>query len=325
MKIFLGWSGERSQGMAVAIRDWLPLVLHYAEPWVSETDIAAGERWADAIAKELDACNFGILCVTPENLSSPWILFEAGSLAKSLENSRVVPLLLDLDLSGIAGPLAQFQAKKIDRSGVEEAVLSINRSAADPVQDTRVKQLFDALWPDLESKLHTIPAPREAAKPARSQSQILEDLVASVRALEAKLRDASESAPRPLRHRRLERINPMMLKDLAMVSGSSGPGDPMELLIFASLVRDEAPWLYELALDAYKSARAGNARQAGVAIERFRLASRILAEGPFAEEFGVDSRVIQYMLWQIDELQRSQPREVARRPRRQPKADTQPE
>jgi hypothetical protein len=29
------------------------LVLHYVEPWLSEKDIAAGERWTDAIAKEL--------------------------------------------------------------------------------------------------------------------------------------------------------------------------------------------------------------------------------------------------------------------------------
>lgn len=32
MKIFLGWSGERSKALAEAMREWLPLVLHYVEP-----------------------------------------------------------------------------------------------------------------------------------------------------------------------------------------------------------------------------------------------------------------------------------------------------
>ena len=34
MHVFISWSGERSKALAVALRDWLPLVLHYVEPWV---------------------------------------------------------------------------------------------------------------------------------------------------------------------------------------------------------------------------------------------------------------------------------------------------
>jgi hypothetical protein len=113
MKLFISWSGKRSQSMAVALRDWFPLVLHYVVPWVSETDIGAGERWALEVAKELEQSNFGIICLTKENIGSPWVLFEAGSLAKSLQDSTVVPLLLDLDFTEISGPLAQFQAKKL--------------------------------------------------------------------------------------------------------------------------------------------------------------------------------------------------------------------
>lgn len=32
MKVFISWSGERSQALAQALRDWLPLVLHFVEP-----------------------------------------------------------------------------------------------------------------------------------------------------------------------------------------------------------------------------------------------------------------------------------------------------
>ena len=108
MKIFVSWSGERSHSLAEAVYEWLPLVLHYVAPWLSNADIEAGERWANEVAKELENSNFGIISVTRENVASPWILFEAGALAKSLQGSRVIPLLLDLEFRDITGPLAQF-------------------------------------------------------------------------------------------------------------------------------------------------------------------------------------------------------------------------
>src|SRR5438309_2275444 len=61
MKVFISWSGERSHALAMALRDWLPLVLHYVEPWLSEADVAAGDRLAQAVAKELESSNFGII------------------------------------------------------------------------------------------------------------------------------------------------------------------------------------------------------------------------------------------------------------------------
>jgi len=301
MKVFIGWSGQRSQAMALALRDWLPLVLHYVEPWLSETDIAAGERWADAIAKELEASNFGIICVTRENLTSPWILFEAGSLSKSLSSSRVIPLLLDLEFSEISGPLAQFQAKKVDEEGVGEAIQSINRAAQQPVQDSRAKQLFDALWPDLHKKLEGIPAPKEASKPIRSQHQIIEELVATVRSLEGKVREVAEiaSTQRGPRFRRFGRMmHPMMMADMM----GTKPGDPILFLIFASFCREEIPWLYELAMEAYRAAKSGTPAEAKETRERFRRASRFLMEGPLLEELGADPRMLHMLFRELDHL-----------------------
>lgn len=70
MKVFISWSGPRSKSLADALREWLPLVLQYVEPFVSDKDISAGDRWAQAIADELEASNFGIIYVTPEKLRS---------------------------------------------------------------------------------------------------------------------------------------------------------------------------------------------------------------------------------------------------------------
>src|SRR5688572_12185283 len=77
MKIFLSWSGERSRAVATALREWLPVMVPAAKPWVSHSDIDAGHRWSPEIATALEASDFGIICLTKENLSAPWILFES--------------------------------------------------------------------------------------------------------------------------------------------------------------------------------------------------------------------------------------------------------
>lgn len=70
MKVFISWSGERSKLLANALCEWLKPVLQSVEVWMSEADIEAGDRWGQEVAKELSASNFGIICVTPENLNA---------------------------------------------------------------------------------------------------------------------------------------------------------------------------------------------------------------------------------------------------------------
>lgn len=90
MRVFVSWSAERSKGLAQALKNWLPLVLHYVEPWMSEASIHAGEGWGISVAKELEASNFGIICITRENLNAPWVLFEAVALAKFFQDNHLL-------------------------------------------------------------------------------------------------------------------------------------------------------------------------------------------------------------------------------------------
>ena len=50
MRVFISWSGERSKVLAQALKEWLPLVLHNVEPWMSEVDIAAGGNLYEPLA-----------------------------------------------------------------------------------------------------------------------------------------------------------------------------------------------------------------------------------------------------------------------------------
>lgn len=301
MKVFISWSGERSHALADALHDWLPLVLHYVEPWLSQADIEAGQRWADQVAKELEACNFGILCITRENVSSPWVLFEAGALAKSMQGSRVTPLLLGLEFRDITGPLAQFQAKKVERDGLLDVIQSLNQSAQHAVPEARVTQLFDALWPELEKKIASIPNLSTPAKHARPQPEILEELVASVRTLEGRFRDIAEDGPRAMRHRG-NQFHPMMVHELSRMLGKKR-GDPIALLIVASIFRDDMPWMYELGIEAYRMAKDGTPEEAVAARRQFQKAAEFMRHGPFrSKESGFDSKMMHMMMHDLDHL-----------------------
>jgi hypothetical protein len=161
------------------------MVIQSVEPWLSEKDVAAGDRWSLEIAKELEASQFGIIFLTRENLHAPWILFESGALSKALASGTVCPYLVDLDFSDISGPLSQFQAKKSGKSATLEIIQAINTRLAKPLESSRLDSIFDALWPQLEQRLLKLPpAPSSNGKAQRPQQEVLEELVAAIRGLE---------------------------------------------------------------------------------------------------------------------------------------------
>ena len=294
LKIFISWSGARSQALAEALRTWLPLVLHYAKPWFSTSDIKSGDRWGIEIAKELQDTNFGILCVTKDNLDAPWLLFEAGALAKSIDDGCVIPLLLDLEKSDLSGPLTQFQAEKIDLEGIKRLIDSLNEAAATSVPEETLSPLFNALWASFEEKIEAIPSSGAPQKKSRPQAEILEELVTGVRTVEMRVRDAMEDNPEN-RMRRRRKLHPGMVLDITHRI-ADGPDDPIQLLIVASLFREEIPWLYELALEAYRAIRSGETKAAHEAYRRFKDALEALRRGPFLDMMGIDNKTTHMML-----------------------------
>lgn len=303
MKVFVSWSGERSRILAQALHGWLPLVLHYVKPWLSDADVSAGDRWATVVAKELETSNFGIICVTPENLNSPWVLFEAGALAKAMQGSKVIPLLFNLEFSDISGPLAQFQAKKCDRDGVAEVVASINKSSDSGVPDDRKNQLFSALWPEIDKAFQSIPHESPTAKHMRPHHEILEELVSGVRSLDARFREiegaVSEQGPRS--RRRWRHFHPMMIEEMAHMTSEEGD-DPISLLMFAGLLRDDFPWLAEVMAEAYREIRDGDLKSSQRAIERLRRVFKSIGRREFMMEFAGPSKEAHVMALEMPRM-----------------------
>ncbi|MET9593255.1 toll/interleukin-1 receptor domain-containing protein [Streptomyces sp. NPDC006516] len=184
MQIFISWSGEASKECAEALRSWLPLTNQAISPFVSSQDISKGERGLAAIANQLQECSFGIVCVTRENQSAPWINFEAGALSRELGESSLIPFLLDMPIKDLSGPLSQFQATdSMDESDVWSMVKSINDKCKNPVDQDRLRKTFDAFREELAQNLHTIRSKRaeERVPPERDTPDILNELVGLVR------------------------------------------------------------------------------------------------------------------------------------------------
>jgi hypothetical protein len=215
--IFLSWSGERSKAAAHALRDWLPDILQAARPWMSETDIEKGSVGLAEVARALDM-KVGIICLTPENLSAEWILFEAGALSKTFDEDRTrvcTYLLGGLHSQHVKNPLGMFQSTRAEREETRKMVHSVNRHlGVDPVPEASLDRLFDKMWPDLDTRLEALPEPPGEPPPSRPLEEMVADVLEFVRAMEPQVRDIATRVEYDQRRRELQATlfqgNPLM-------------------------------------------------------------------------------------------------------------------
>jgi hypothetical protein len=184
MKVFISWSGLRSKAVAETLRTWLKDVMQAVEPWVSR-DIQKGTRWSHTLALELENTNVGVICLTPENLTEPWLLFEAGALSKLLKDTRVCTYLIDVEHSSISGPLAEFQHTSATRDETYQLVRTINAAIDEPgrLPDDTLNRAFNRCWPELDRRLKTLPALEKTVPTRRTDSDMLREVLEIVRDL----------------------------------------------------------------------------------------------------------------------------------------------
>ncbi len=167
MKIFISWSGDLSKAVALAFREWLKLVIHGAEAFVSDEDIDKGTRGFAQIASELEATDIGIACITLDNYDRPWVNFEAGAISRKVGQGRLIPFLVNLGNADIPrhSPLTQFQTTSNNKADIHRMIRSMNRSVQPPVvEDGVLDTLFEAVWDRLDQAL------REAIEKSRLTS-----------------------------------------------------------------------------------------------------------------------------------------------------------
>jgi hypothetical protein len=148
MKVFISWSGDRSRAIANELRQWLPRVLQAVRPYFSPDDVAKGTRWSSEIGKELELSKIGLLVITPENQNAPWLMFEAGAIAKNMDRSKVCPLLFDgMQPTDVEGPLVQFQSATFSEIEMKRVVTAINAELAEPLPANVLDTVYEKWWP----------------------------------------------------------------------------------------------------------------------------------------------------------------------------------
>jgi len=141
----------------MVFRDWLPSVIQEITPFVSSEDIDKGDRWNIVIAKELENSAFGILCVTKENISAPWLMFEAGALSKTVGKSSVSPFLFDIQRSEVDEPILQFQSTIFEKNDIKKLVKTLNEACGkNSLSEERLMKAFDVWYPTLEANLNAV-------------------------------------------------------------------------------------------------------------------------------------------------------------------------
>ncbi|MCC6598157.1 MAG: TIR domain-containing protein [Alphaproteobacteria bacterium] len=274
MKVFLSWSGDKSHKVALVFRDWLPSVIQSIVPYVSSEDIDKGARWSSDIAQELEDSTFGILCVTKENLTAPWLNFEAGALSKTMDKSLVCPFLFNIKRSEVEGPVLQFQSTIFEKEDIKKLLQALN-TASNPngLSDEKLSEAFEVWYPRLEEKLKSvtdvpddsedqfIPAnidsyshifeeildlSRTNQKLLRNPEGVLEKNLEAIKESLAEIQDMTKRGVYS-RSNRKRKYHPMMIEELLHAHPSRNGYMGIQMLL--SLLKDDFPWLYDTGMD----------------------------------------------------------------------------
>lgn len=198
MKVFISWSGHRSRAVAELLDDWIQCVLQAIRPWMSSKDIDRGSLWFSEITDQLKDTTIGIVCLTKDNLDSPWILFESGALAKGLSSSRVCTFLIDIETTDVSNPLAQFNHTLPNKEGLFELVRTLNSTLGEhSLREKVLEQVFNTYWPQFEEgyieALKEYPVGEQVV--SRSEESILSEVLRTIRTLDRRIRKMEQGKP----------------------------------------------------------------------------------------------------------------------------------
>jgi hypothetical protein len=158
MKAFISVSGQLSTQVGKQLKDWLAAVLQHVEPWIAVDDINKGAQWPTQLAESLTESDCGILVLSADNLTSPWLMYEAGVIAARTNMERVVGLLIDVAPSVVAPPLGLYQLTQFERADILKLIHRMNNWTNNPRASETVERAFDALWPDFETRVQSCKA-----------------------------------------------------------------------------------------------------------------------------------------------------------------------
>lgn len=244
-----------------------------------------GEEWYKRLMAQLQSTTNVVCLFTERSLDRPWILFEAG-VAKGKLNTPVIGVAMGVPLNRVsAGPFYQFMNMDDSEADLTKLVNQLARQVPTLELDADVVaaqvSAFKATEAQLLRKL-TAAVGKKGAKEEVDESAVAK-LAEEMKALPSRVAERLADSGEPVRRRRLRHFHPMMFEEMLHMAGA--PGDPVGILMAASVVRDDAPWLYELAMEVYRAFKSGDPEVIEQEVNRLRRFSEYTMRGPFMEEW----------------------------------------
>jgi hypothetical protein len=244
-----------------------------------------GDEWYKRLMVKLQSTTDVVCLFTENSLDRPWILFEAG-VAKGKLNTPVIGVALGVPLSRISkGPFYQFQNMDDSEGDLTKLVHQLARRIPSLDLDSDVVKVQVAAFKKAEAEiLKRITAGEgRKGKEAAEESPVTK-LVEEMKALPSRVAERLAESGEPIRRRRLRRFPAMIVDEMIHMWGESG--DPVAILMAASIIRDDAPWLYELAMEVYRAVKSDDPASIKREMKRLQHFSEFMMHGPFLEEFG---------------------------------------
>jgi len=176
LDLFVSWSGAASHQAADAFQEWLTGALPGVRTWMLSEDITKGTAWFSSVSAQLSKSGACLILITPENVGSPWVFYEAGAIAHAVPEALICPYLIGVKVGELAGtPLGHYQVTVFDKDDTWLLIRALNALLATPHQEDVLRGNFDARWPSLQSRLAQVVASaskkpiREPAEPELSE------------------------------------------------------------------------------------------------------------------------------------------------------------
>lgn len=261
-----------------------------------------GDEWYKRLMAMLQSTSDVVCLFTERSLDRPWILFEAG-VAKGKLDTPVVGVALGVPLSRIsAGPFYQFQNMDDSEDDLTKLVHQVARRVPSLELDVDVVKVQVAAFKAAEATILKSLSSGGVGKETKEEAEesAVAKLVEEMKALPSRVAERLAESGDPLRRRRMRRFHPMMVEELMHMSGD--PGDPVGILMAASIIRDDVPWLYELAMEVYRAVKSGDAAEIEREMARLERFSELPLRGAFMEEFGFGGKEMHILLMEFPRM-----------------------
>ncbi len=261
-----------------------------------------GEEWYKRLMLQLQSTSDVVCLFTERSLDRPWILFEAG-VAKGKVNTPVVGVALGVPLSRVStGPFYQFMNMDDSEGDLTKLVNQLAERVPNLELDSDVVKTqvlaFKATEGALLKKLTSGTA--KATTKEEVDETAVAKLAEEMKALPSRVAERLAESGDPFRRRKMRRFHPMMVEELMHMSGDST--DPVGILMVASFIREDAPWLYELAMEVYRAVKSGDTAAIEQEVMRLQRFSKMMMHGPFIEEFGFGGKESQMFFMEFPRM-----------------------